>query len=434
MFFYGYLHELAGSRAGLNHSGHLRWSRFLRNPDVDIFCSPIAYFDRQPGGTGHFMVPVDSLAAHGKLWFNEDDTRTFVTPEDAGYGRCPTLWESQGVHQRNFAQIFPRRMGCWYMDLGNEGWVNHPSLWSNISKMREVWQKHANEPVRFAPEIAVVMDETSPLYTTSRSPVTPALVSHLRASLTRIGAPVGWWLLEDFLAGKVEPAKLYIFPNAFVLTAEQRARAKQVLADQGATAVWFYAPGFLDPEAGLADPAFIRDLTGIGVRLLDEPLQDLLSPIAEAPLCMGVSEPFGSKQEALKTQFAVAENEGLEPLARYATGDGPVGAAVTKQDGRPSVYIASLYAPSALLRNLARRAGVWIWCDSDDVVLGDARPDGGGWFLALSASAEGDKVIRMPRPTVVRDVFTGQVLGRGAEIRMDLRQGETRLLRLEDVR
>jgi len=29
------------------------------------------------GGAGSFMSPIDSVIAHGKLWFNEDDTRTF---------------------------------------------------------------------------------------------------------------------------------------------------------------------------------------------------------------------------------------------------------------------------------------------------------------------------------------------------------------------
>ena len=38
------------------------------------------------------------------------------------------------VHRRNFAQIFPRRMGCWYMDLGNTGWMQDKALWENIGE------------------------------------------------------------------------------------------------------------------------------------------------------------------------------------------------------------------------------------------------------------------------------------------------------------
>jgi hypothetical protein len=428
MFFYGYLHELAACRPGPNHSGHLRWSRLLKNPDIDIFSSPISYFDRQPGGTGHFMVPVDSVAAHGKLWFNEDDTRTHVTPEDSNFGRCPTLWESQGVHLRNFAQIFPRRMGCWYMDLGNAGWMNDVDLWNNIGKLRELWEQHLNDPVSFAPQIAVVADERSPLYMCSRSPVPRALLFDLRASITRIGAPVGWWLLEDFLAGKVKPAKLYVFPNAFVLTAQERQRIQKILRDQRATALWFYAPGFIDPEAGEADPAYIRDLTGITVQPLQAPVEDLMQPLPQAELSNSLTDPFGSRQKGLKTQWAVVEADGAEPFAVYASEGTQRAAAVSERDGWRSVYIAGLAAPPELLRNVARLAGVWVYCESNDVVLGD------GKFLALAAASDGEKLLRLSQPATVSNCLTGKVITRGSEVRMSLKKGDTALLWIQGER
>ena len=65
--FYGYLSDLAPLHCGLGHSGHVGWRRFLGSAHVDMFASPISYTDRGPGGSGPFMVPVDSLALHGKL-------------------------------------------------------------------------------------------------------------------------------------------------------------------------------------------------------------------------------------------------------------------------------------------------------------------------------------------------------------------------------
>ncbi|MGD9518748.1 MAG: beta-galactosidase [Armatimonadota bacterium] len=426
MFFYGYLHELAAAPVGLAQSGHLRWSRFLEDPNVDIFCSPISYFDRQSGGSGHFMVPADTVAAHGKLWFNEDDTRTHVTPKEAGYGRCATLRETLGVHRRNFAQIFPRRMGCWYMDLGNAGWMQDKALWENIGEMRKFWEDHLEDPVRFSPEVAVVADEVSPLYTLPRSPVNRALLYDLRASITRLGAPVGWWLLEDLFAGKVKPAKLYIFPNAFALTGEQRARIREVLRRQKSTALWFYAPGYLDPAAGRVDASYVRELTGLSLEMLQEPVEDLVQPNAKAWLCQGLVESFGSKQKALRLQWGVKSEPGVEPLATYVARPELIAAASTRQDGWRSVYVASLYAPARLLRNIAREAGVWIYTDTDDVVLGDGR------FLGLAASSEGKKTVRLPRPSVVRDCLSGRTVRRGSEIEMNMRTGDTRLLWVEE--
>jgi len=71
VFFYGYTFELPGS-----FSGHYRLQRVLECPDVDVLVSPYSYLDRAIGGAGNFMTLVDTVTAHGKLWLNEDDTRT----------------------------------------------------------------------------------------------------------------------------------------------------------------------------------------------------------------------------------------------------------------------------------------------------------------------------------------------------------------------
>jgi len=255
----------------------------------------------------------------------------------------------------------------------------------------------------------------------SRTPVGPVLLSHLRISLTRIGTPVGWWLLEDFLAGKVKRAKLYIFPNAFVLTSAQRARIREILKRQKATAVWFYAPGFIDPGKGDARPEYIRDLTGIPVQPLPDPLEDTLQPVSDSSLCSGVTEAFGSRRGDLRTRWAVVPSGGARPLAVYAGKDQPVGAALSEQDGWRSVFIASLYAPPELLRNIARSAGVWIYCDTNDVVLGD------GHFLSLAASEEGEKILHLPRPSTLTDSLTGQKVASGRRITLRMKKGETRL-------
>ncbi|MDQ1257967.1 MAG: beta-galactosidase, partial [Candidatus Hydrogenedentes bacterium] len=89
-FFYGYLFDMHGIPMGPQNSGHLAMARMLDCPDVDILCSPISYLDRELGGAGMFMSAVDSVRGHGKLWLNEDDTRTYLTPPSSGFGRVDT--------------------------------------------------------------------------------------------------------------------------------------------------------------------------------------------------------------------------------------------------------------------------------------------------------------------------------------------------------
>ena len=57
--------------------------------------------------------------------------------------------------------------------------------------------------------------------------------------------------------GDVPPKKLVIFLNAFSLTASDRAAIRARLAADQSTALWFYAPGVLGPDAtdAAAQPA-----------------------------------------------------------------------------------------------------------------------------------------------------------------------------------
>jgi hypothetical protein len=153
LFFYGYLHELSAIPYGPQNSGHLALGRLLRSPDVDILCAPISYDERQPGGIGAFMAPVDSVAAHGKLWLNEDDTRTHVSPPDAGYGRAATLEETWGVHQRNLGHLLPRRMACWWMDLPGDGWLDDAGIWQNLGALWNLYPEDA-APIPYHPDVA----------------------------------------------------------------------------------------------------------------------------------------------------------------------------------------------------------------------------------------------------------------------------------------
>src|SRR5262249_19626623 len=89
--FYGYLFDVAGFPNGAQVSGHLLTERVLRCPDIDVLCAPVSYLDREAGGSGPFMGPVDSVQLHGKLWITEDDTRTYLSAENAGNGRVGTL-------------------------------------------------------------------------------------------------------------------------------------------------------------------------------------------------------------------------------------------------------------------------------------------------------------------------------------------------------
>lgn len=422
-FFYGYLFDMHALPMGPQQSGHLAMNRLLQCPDVDIVCSPISYLDRELGGAGCFMCAPDSVRAHGKLWLNEDDTRTYLTQPADGFGRVDTPQGSIWVHQRNFGQILPRRMACWYMDLGNAGWVNGKDLWDNIGALHRLYQASLDEPARWAPEVAVIVDEDSPHYTRCGQPFLRPLVYQMRSQLNRLGAPVGFWNLSDLVAAKVPPAKVTLFLNCFRLDQTQRRAVAEWT--RGHTAVWFYGGGFLGEHD--ASEANMAAATGLHVTRLPA-RSGLVETAGTEGLCHGLPTTWGEAENwgqrvTLDPAWAVADPQ-AEPLARFPDGTVAVASRQTPEGLR--VYIGTLSCPARLLRNILRASGVHLWSDSDDVVLTDGR------FLCLSATSAGRKRIILPGPRDVFDALSGELLESGASvIERELELGEVVMFLLQ---
>lgn len=413
--FYGYLFDMHGLPTGPQTSGHLAMSRLLRSSDLDIVCSPISYADREQGGAGCFMSAVDSVRAAGKLWLNEDDTRTYLTPKDEPYSRVDTLQGTQWVHRRNFSQLWPRRLATWYMDLPGVGWLNSKELWDNLGGLQHFYLQHLDEPAQWAPEVAVILDEDSAPYTANTRNLHSPLVYQMRSQFYRLGAPFSFYLLSDLVAGKVPPAKAYLFPNCFHLGAAQRRRVLQATA--GKTAVWFYGGGFL---ADRAEDANLEQV--IGLKLQRGTAQPgKVTPDTTQALAAGL-EPFGT-DTVLDPLWTVSEPE-AQVLGRYADGTAAVAAKQTAEGLR--VYVGALHCPARLLRGVLRQSGVHLYEDADDVVLTDGR------FFSLTATSAGEKLVRFPRPVTVTEAIEGTPVARQVqELKLTLEKGETRLYLLQ---
>ena len=384
ILFYGYTFEISGIPKGPQNSGHMALARILDSPDVDVVCSPISYGDRGLGGTGAFMAPVDSVSAAGKLWLNEDDTRTYLSKEGDPYGRVPTPDGSEWVHQRNFGQILPRRMACWYMDLMNEGWLNSENLWKNIRELHSAYGKVLNTPPRWNPEVAIVIDERSFLSIAENWQITRLLCANFRPELYRMGAPFRIHLLSDVIKGRLQLPKVTLFIGCFRLSQEERANISA--AGSGKTQVWFYGSGFLDDDHASVEN--MRDITGFQITGQNSEGMGVVSFEKRTSTTQGLEEAKYGLDIPLKPRFSVVQGNGITPLARFE--DGSIAAAMCEKNGVKRYYIGSLGCPAKLLRNILRDAGVWIWMDSDDVALP------GDEFLSFTATTEGEKVLTPP--------------------------------------
>jgi hypothetical protein len=107
--------------------------------------------------------------------------------------------------------------------------------------------------------------------------------------------------------------------------------------------------------------------------------------------------------------------------------DGEVALAARDAGAWKSVYCAVPRMTIALLRGVARYAGVHLYCDEDVVLDADSR------MLMLHSGWDGDRSIEvaLPRPMTVTDAWTGETLCTDAEtVTVALPESTTRLLRL----
>lgn len=236
--FYGYQME----QFGLPGSGGLALGRLLKSPYVDAIVSPTSYYDRASGGSGAMMGAFDSVRLHGKLWLTEDDTRTFLSTPDAGFGRCADLRETLGVLQRNFAVSLTHGAGQWWGDIASRGWFNDSAIWQNNGRLAKAYNSQVSNLTVYSPEVAVILDERSCYY----HPASQDYLLHVfRQQYYRIGAPVGVYLLDDLVAGKTPKAKMYIFLDTFRLDSSQLRAIKKQACRPGNVLLWMTDPGII---------------------------------------------------------------------------------------------------------------------------------------------------------------------------------------------
>ena len=362
------------------------------------------------------MTPAESIALAGKMYLAEDDTFTYLatgTPPGSKDG-AKNQAETRQEMLRDTAECAVRNFATWWMDLGAVGWFNDPQLWEAMRQLGPLDDAFLNHPTAYRPEVALVIDPESMMRVTPYgTAVTAAGVSGVRASLGRLGAPYGQYLLDDVIAGRVK-AKLYVFADAWRLSASTR---RQLLAaTQGSACLWCYAPGWYD--GGQPSLQAMRELTGL-----------TLHPVIETramvrPTSVGQQEgisAFGVDRE-IHPLFAATDATAEETWATFQDGSSAV--AIRQSGSRLNVFVGTPGLPTALLREVARRAGVHVYTERDCAVFAN------GPFLVVHALADGPLSINTGQSAAVRDLLTGQTVGEGPEFSLPVLNGDTRVLQI----
>jgi len=261
--FYGYVLELAGEQRQQN-AGHLALRRVWDCPDIDFLSGPTSYTFRQPGsGYSHFMSLTDGLKLAGKLWFDENDIRTWLTPGTVGSwtGKTGTFEDTLGQERRELASVLCNACGQWWFDMGG-GWYDDPRMMAEIAKMRAIADRSVAWDRSSVDEIAVIVDDTSLCFMQVGNKLSSSLLIEQLPELGRIGAPVGYYALDDL--DRLPARRMIVFLNCFAPTEGHRAEIERLKGD-GRVLVWVCAPGLY--RDGQLSEAAMRDLTGLRLRL-----------------------------------------------------------------------------------------------------------------------------------------------------------------------
>jgi hypothetical protein len=415
--FYGYDIHSNFNDYRLRASAHCSLNHVLEMPEVDFVCSPNGYYDRNVGGMDFPQGVTTSVQAHGKVYFNEVDSWTYLSPPDSP-GRCgpfkpgTNTWlaspeATREVLRRNFCHSLVEGHALWWMTCQrNAYWYSAPDILENLKHMAKIHRFGLGTDRRSIAQVALVLDDRSVFYLKldpEQNVMNPCVFSQM-FELRRMGTPYNTYLLDDVVAGRVPPHKLYIFLNAFAITQAERDALHKIFQRDRPTVAWIYAAGFISEQADMAN---IEKLVGIRVRadLQRGPLNlritnndhELTRPLAKGfnfhsnlrVLTSWQGQEQQQPASIVSSPIFFVDDPAATILGLLTANDKP-GYALKPVEGWQSVYLGAAPAPAAVWREIARYAGAQVLNEAADVLYADRS------WLALHTDQPGVRHISLP--------------------------------------
>ncbi|MFI4913104.1 MAG: hypothetical protein ACIAQZ_15705 [Sedimentisphaeraceae bacterium JB056] len=404
---------------------HRATERALESEYIDMIATPHSYSRRALGEDGAFRNFTASLKAHGKLFLDESDDRTHLTGSIAlSHVHSTNTAETINILRRSFANVVCDSVGMWYMDQSSGWWYNEPEIYKEFAKIKK-WADYSMTLDRGScSEVAVISSMESGFYhldrITRKDTITYALNRHQIGEFYHAGVPFDRYFIEDIEQGQVPDSKVYIFLDCFFMTDNQRNSVEQ-LKKEGKTLVWFYAPGFVTEDSFSLEA--MQQLTGFDYKM--EPRGDVDSELRLVTSKFGENaKVFGCSVQQAPVFYVQAQPD--EIYARF-TDHGFAGMAFRDFGTWQSVYCYTGSVPALAIREIYKKAGVNIYCESGDVLYANRS------WVGIHASLTGKKKITLPQKSDVFEVFSEKFIGKDvSEFDWDMSFGETALFVLSN--
>ena len=368
--FFGYIMELQWRGSVWNY-GHLDLDRVNESPYVDLIATPTSYRFRLYDDGSAYMILADSLALHDKAYFASFDNLTFLTPTALDNPRrlCndPETRDAMLALQSNFSRKdllntrektihgmrremmsrIAKRCGTWWFDM-LEGWYYDDGLMEEVSKLVKNSASLLEKPKHSAAEICVFVG-TEPLYFVNKtSGINDESLCYQRGALSRIGAPYDLFSMSDLKRVDKEQYKLFIFPDAYSLHADERDYINNTLKG-GGRSLLFVGPCDYINENGVSTER-MSDLCEMEIGLLEKD---------EAQI-RAFNSQYGYDDAKNPTPYVKATD--VCALGRFS--DSRECALAVKKNADYNVFFSALGNLShETLRGIAKMAGVHIYVE-----------------------------------------------------------------------
>lgn len=408
--FYGYLGELTanGWHRGMAHSGHLGIKRLLASTNIDMLCSPVSYFDRQPGGPANLMSVVDTVGLAGKLYLQEEDSNTYLSDPSSNPDQYntwfSTAWDTLHCLRRDYGNVLAHNQAMWWCDLWADGRFNTNDIWTNNALLVGTSSNVLAKLQPFQPQIAVCFDEETFFWLKSDSyDLNLANVYQLRSVFQSIGAAVGYYLIED-LPKIPASARLLVFANTHRLDSAKQSLLNQAKTN-GRTLLWLYAPGYVnETNLSVNGMAAATRFTFVRNPALISPTIKIVAG-STSPIATDLANHIFGAQNAISPTFYISPvASGADVLGRYTANNQP--ALVAKDYGTwKSVFCGAPMPSLPVLRSIARYAGVNLLADADTLYTTNAVNFIGDYLYVYAISNAGRHGFQLPGEKVPNGNF-----------------------------
>ena len=415
--YYGYPMLYSGNPA-LPFSGLQTVGDILNIPYIDWIATPIDYQERRGGQVGaNISGFLGSAKLHAKGIWREEDIRTHLLDRMVA-GRTGSLRETNEVLRRAYAFTIADDYGMWYIcQHGLHGYHSN-GIMDDAAKMKRIADEAARTLRKDISQVALIFDEKdsmdflAPLKSGNDFVLDCTFGTYRKAH--RMGAPFRLYLASDIANPSMPDYKFYIFLNQFSANPEQIEAIHAKLKRNHATALWLYAPGYLDGKQFSLDN--MTRLTGLSFTEHRETRQFTTTPTGD----LKDVPPFTSP--ALGPFLTASPKDGITILG--TCGDATTIAA-TEADGFRSLW--SLLPPSVeLLTALCEQAGVHVYSRDGAMLLANDS------YIALHSVSPGPITVRLPQRHIIHECISNKTFPSGDSFTFNAQyKGQTAIFKLK---